>query len=112
MRYARGLVCWRVDNNSIEDQSMRTPLLFCLSLAFVAAPLAAQDETSLRQYFEGRQVSVKLDMPGTDDGVDISPGTDRPLDYPKYASRLKQFGTALRSGQSAMVTKVRVKGKL
>jgi hypothetical protein len=91
---------------------MRTPLLFVLSLALVAAPLAAQDETALRQYFEGRQVSVRLDMPGTDDGVDIFPGTDRPLDFPKYAGRLKQFGTALRSGQSAMVTKVKIKSKL
>jgi hypothetical protein len=96
---------------------MRTPLPFVLSLVvpslvLVAAPLAAQDETALRQYFEGRQVTVKLDMPGSDDGVDILPGTTQPLDFQRYAGRLRQLGTALRSGQSVMVTKVKVKSNL
>lgn len=76
-----------------------------------ALPLAAQSEPALREYFEGKTVMVKQAMPGTEEGVDVYPGTDKPLDYPKYASRLKQHGTALRSGQSAIVTKVKVKSK-
>jgi hypothetical protein len=48
-------------------------------------------------------------MPGTESGVDIYPTDPKPLDYPRYAERLKQNGTAIRSGQRAMVTKVRVK---
>ncbi|MEO8089748.1 MAG: hypothetical protein ABI703_05590 [Gemmatimonadales bacterium] len=76
-----------------------------------ALPLAAQSEPALREYFEGRTVTVKQAMPGTEEGVDIYPGTHKPLDYPKYAQRLKQYGTALRSGQSALVTKIKVKSK-
>lgn len=76
-----------------------------------ALPLAAQSEPALREYFEGRTVTVKQAMPGTEEGVDIYPGTDKPLDYPKYAGRLKKHGTALRSGESALVTKIKVKSK-
>jgi hypothetical protein len=74
-------------------------------------PLAAQSEPALREYFEGKTVTVKQAMPGTEEGVDIYPGTDKPLDYPRYAGRLKKYGTALRSGESALVTKVKVKSK-
>ncbi len=71
---------------------------------------AAQSEAALKNYFEGRSVTLKLAMPGTESGVDIYPADPKPLDYPSYADRLKQNGTAIRSGQQAMVTKVRVKG--
>ena len=50
-------------------------------------------------------------MPGTEEGADIYPGTDRPLDYPRYADRLKDHGTAIRAGDDAMITKIRVKSK-
>lgn len=50
-------------------------------------------------------------MPGTEDGVDVYPGTPRPLDYPRYAERLKKYGTAIRQGETAMITKIRVKSK-
>lgn len=82
--------------------------------ALLLAPLslAAQSERALRQYFEGRQVTAQLDMPGTEDGIDIYPGTAQPLDYPRYATRLKDFGVAIRNGQSVMVTKIKVKDKL
>jgi hypothetical protein len=43
--------------------------------------------------------------------VDIYPGTDQPLDYPRYADRLKDHGTAIRAGDDAMITKIRVKSK-
>ena len=71
---------------------------------------AAQSEAALKNYFEGRSVTLKLAMPGTESGVDIYPADPKPLDYPHYAERLKQNGTAIRSGQQAMVTKIRVKG--
>lgn len=80
-------------------------------LTSAATPLPAQSESALKEYFEGRTVSVKQPMPGTEDGVDIYPGSDRPLDYPKYAGRLKEYGTAIRAGEPAIVTKVKVKPK-
>jgi hypothetical protein len=57
-------------------------------------------------------VTTKLAMPGTENGVDIHPGTDRPLDYPKYADRLKDHGTSIRAGEPVTVTKIKVKDKL
>jgi hypothetical protein len=72
----------------------------------------AQSEAALREYFEGRTVTVKIAMPGTEDGVDVYPGTAKPIDFPRHASRLKQYGTALRKGDQALVTKLKVKSKL
>jgi len=78
----------------------------------VPGTLVAQSEATLREYFEGRTVKVKLAMPGTEDGVDIYPADSKPLDYPRHASRLKQYGTAIKPGSDALVTKVKVKSKL
>ena len=86
-------------------------LLVAAGLLGTAAPLLAQTETVLKEYFEGRTVAPKLALPGTEDGVDIYPGSPRPLDYSRYASRLKEYGTAIRAGESVTVTKVRLKSK-
>jgi hypothetical protein len=86
---------------------LAAPLAFALS----AAPLVAQTETVLKEYFEGGTVSPKLAMPGTEDGIDIYPGSPRPLDYSKYASRLKKFGTAIKAGEPVTITKIRLKSK-
>jgi len=83
--------------------------LALLPLVLATTPLAAQSEADLRQYFEGKRVTLKIAMPGSESGVDIHPGTDRPLDYPRYATRLKDNGTAIRAGEGAMITKIRVK---
>ena len=68
-------------------------------LLLLTSPVAAQTEEDLKRYFEGKRVTVKIDMPGTEQGVDIYPATDRPLDYPRYASRLKDHGTAIKAGE-------------
>jgi hypothetical protein len=86
--------------------------LFLIAGLLVPGTLYAQSEAALREYFEGRTVQVKLAMPGTEDGVDIYPGESKPLDYPRHASRLKQYGTAIKPGSDALVTKVKVKAKL
>ncbi len=84
-------------------------------LSLLIPPLAAahaQSEAALKDYFEGRTVKLKLAMPGAEDGVDVYPGTPKPLDFPRHADRLKDYGTALRTGDQALVTKVKVKAKL
>jgi hypothetical protein len=88
--------------------------ILCLAALLSAGPAAlrAQSEAALKEYFEGRTVKVKIAMPGTEDGVDIYPGTAKPLDYPRHADRLKDNGTALHAGDEALVTKVKVKSKL
>ena len=82
--------------------------------ALLIAPVAAhaQSEAVLKDSFEGRTIRLKLAMPGTEDGVDVYPGTPRPLDFSRHADRLKDYGTALRPGDDALVTKVKVKSKL
>ena len=61
----------------IPIRMLHTPLvsrslLAAVSFAVIAAaPAQAQDEAALRSYFEGRRVTVKIDMPGTSDGVDV-----------------------------------------
>jgi hypothetical protein len=86
--------------------------LFAVLLFSVSRPLVAQSEAALKDFFEGKTVTAKLALPGTEDGVDIYPGTARPLDYARYADRLKDFGTAIRAGEAATVTKIKVKEKL
>jgi hypothetical protein len=83
-----------------------------LALLLLASPVQAQSEAALKEYFEGRMVTVKLAMPGTEDGVDIYPIESRPLDYTRYADRIKDYGTAIKVGEEVMVTKIRVKSKL
>ena len=78
----------------------------------VASPSYAQSEAALKDYFEGRTVVVKIAMPGTAEGVDVYPGESRSIDFTRHGERMKQYGTALSSGQSALVTKVKVKDKL
>jgi hypothetical protein len=87
---------------------------FAATVAFglVAAPLAAQSEAALKEFFEGRTVTPKLAMPGTQNGVDVYPGTTKPLDYPRYADRLKDYGTSIKPGEPVTVTKVKVKSNL
>jgi hypothetical protein len=55
---------------------------------------------------------VKLEMPGTEAGVDVHPRAAQPIDFPQHASRLKRFGTAIRNGEEVLVTRVKVKRDL
>ena len=49
-----------------------------LLLTLVARPVLGQSEDAIRAAFEGKTVRVKIEMPGSDDGVDIYPGTAAP----------------------------------
>jgi hypothetical protein len=90
---------------------LKTNLLTFLFLFFLSLPLLAQNEASLQQAFEGKTVVVKIDMPGTHQGIDLYANRDRLMDFDSYQRRLKQYGVALRSGDSVLVTKLRVKDK-
>lgn len=76
-----------------------------------AAGAAAQTEYDLKQYFEGRQIVVKIDMPATKDGVDVYPERGRQLDYSRYGKLLKDNGISVREGDRIMITKIKVKDK-
>jgi len=91
---------------------MRLRALVLVSLLIPPLAAHAQSEAALQEYFEGRTVKLKLAMPGAEDGVDVYPGTSKPLNFPRHAARLKNYGTALHAGDQALVTKLKVKAKL
>ena len=78
----------------------------------IAAPASAQNEQALRAFFEGRRVTLKIDMPGSSDGVDVHVDAARAIDYREYGDHLKEYGTAIRSGDAAVVTLVKLKKDL
>ena len=84
---------------------------FFVLLPLTTVCLLAQSESALRKAFEGKTVRVKIDMPATNDGVDLQYRGEPPLDFRSYSQRVKRFGAALRNGDSVMVTTVRAKSK-
>lgn len=87
--------------------------LIAVACMLSAAPQAfAQSEASLKEYFEGKSVIVKLNMPATQNGVDIYADARRPLNFDEYSARLKSTGIAIKSGDSVMITRIRLKDKL
>ncbi len=81
---------------------------FAIALFACAVSLFA-DDASVQSYFTGKEVIVKLDMPGTQKGVDLRFNKPSPMDWKEYSSRLKQAGTAIHKGDTARVTSVVVK---
>ncbi|HZT77466.1 MAG TPA: hypothetical protein VFA27_12500 [Vicinamibacterales bacterium] len=78
----------------------------------LAAPATAQTEDALRSYFEGHRVMVRIDMPGTQEGVDIHADARRPMEMDEYRSNLRNYGAAIHAGDAATVTLVKVKKDL
>lgn len=74
-----------------------------------ACTLLHGGEAELRRAFQGKQVLVKIDMPGTHHGVDLQLDRDDPMDWREYSHRLKNFGVSIPKGRMAMVTSIVVK---
>jgi hypothetical protein len=100
----------RLQLTSSESEMRGLVGISVLALA-LSGRLEAQGESELKQFFEGKMVVARLELPATEEGVDIRPDQRVPLDYAKYATRLKRAGTAIRAGDRVMVTKVKVKKK-
>lgn len=88
---------------------MKPMILTILLLA--SACLGAQNTSNLSQFFEGKQVIVKIDMPGSQQGIDIYPQKNNLMDAKSYGKRMKEFPVSIRSGDMVMVTTVKVKDK-
>jgi hypothetical protein len=84
----------------------------CVVVVALAAPAAAQNEAALKSYFEGKRVTLRIDMPGTSDGVDVHADASRAIDFNHYKDDLKRYGTAIRAGDAILVTLVKVKKDL
>lgn len=86
-------------------------LISALMIFIFAGAASAQTEADLKQFFEGKRVEVKLDMPAAKDGVNIYPEKYQHLDFGKYSSLLKQYGIGVHEGERMMITKIKVKDK-
>jgi hypothetical protein len=69
-------------------------------------------EAVLKQFFEGRSVTVRIDMPATELGIDIRVGSTVPIDPGSLGDRLGQTGVSVREGARVPVTKVHLKDDL
>lgn len=96
----------------MENRTLRALVPLLLLGLFAPSPLRGQSEDVLNQYFLGRTVTIKMDMPANKDGVDVFPGRQPDINYNDYSQRVKRYGISLHSGDKAPVTKVHVKDKL
>jgi hypothetical protein len=87
-------------------------LFVAVVLSFSGFAVQGSGLTSLQDYFVGKQVTLQIDMPGTQKGVDLRMDRDDPMDWKQYSSRLKEFGPAIRSGDRSTITTLVVKKNL
>ncbi len=87
-------------------------LFLAVVLSFSGYAVQGSGLTSLQDYFVGKQVTLQIDMPGTQKGVDLRMDRDDPMDWKQYSSRLKEFGPAIRSGDRSTITTIVVKKNL
>lgn len=93
-------------------RSVRIAIVAVFLVTGFALSVAAGDEGALKAYFEGRQVTLRMDMPGSSGGVDIQVDPPRSIDYKKYRENLKRYGVAINYGASSRITLIKVKGNL
>jgi len=63
--------------------------LSCLLVVTLVTPAVAQDERTLKQFLEGKMVTVKIDMPATQQGIDLHPEYSPSIDFDHYSSRIR-----------------------
>jgi hypothetical protein len=81
-----------------------------LAMALCTLSLNAQSSPSpLVSYFTGKEVVLKIDMPGSQKGVDLRYNKNIPMDWKEYSGRIKTYGAAIRKGDTARVTGIVVK---
>lgn len=94
---------------------MRPNLTLSSLLAFSAltcgVPASAQNQAALEKAFEGREVTVLMEMPASHQGVDLYLQREPEIEFSEYARRLKNFGVALRKEDRVMITTIKVNKK-
>lgn len=73
-----------------------------------ALAASAQTEGDLKKYFEGKTVTMRIDMPHIK-SVNVYPEREQPLNYGEYANRIQMSGTSVNRGDSVKIRKVKVK---
>jgi hypothetical protein len=86
---------------------------YFVMVALLGAPgvVLAQSERALEEFFLGKFVVARIDMPATQLGIDVYPDREQVVDFEEYSERIKEYGTALRAGDEVLVTKIKLKGR-
>ena len=88
---------------------LRSALRAMIVSVVVVTPVCAQTGSDIVGYFSGKEVVVKIDMPGSQKGIDLRYNKPDPMNWKDYSSRIKQFGIAIHKGDTARVTTIVVK---
>jgi hypothetical protein len=80
-----------------------------ISLLFITISAQAQSARDLQTFFEGKQVTLRIDMPRTSSGINVYPERAQALDYREYTARLRAHGVALKGGSCAEINQLKVK---
>jgi hypothetical protein len=98
-----------VSSEVLVVHRFRCFILFIALASCVLRSNAQSGASTIEAYFTGKEVALKIDMPGTQKGVDLRFNKTTPMDWKEYSSRIKQAGTAIRKGDTARVTAIVVK---
>jgi hypothetical protein len=91
---------------------MKAFLFFLLATSAFANDMKDARERVLRQFFEGRSVTVYVDMPASHKGIDLRIGQPEPLDAGQHARRLVETGVSVREGTRIPITRINLKDDL
>jgi len=81
-------------------------------IVFVLLAPGQNRSSPLDSYFTGKEVTVKIDMPGSQKGIDLRFNKSSPMDWKEYSSRIKSFGISIHKGDVARITSIVVKNDL
>ncbi|HEV7396658.1 MAG TPA: hypothetical protein VGN86_09135 [Pyrinomonadaceae bacterium] len=109
--FVRALLAKPQTGKKVSLKIMSKSLLTILFLLVAISGVSAQTEADLKQYFEGKHVISRIDMPATKDGVSVYPERAQPMNFGEYGNRLKQHGVAVRRGEEIMITRIKLKDK-
>ncbi|HEU0122415.1 MAG TPA: hypothetical protein VFQ91_17930 [Bryobacteraceae bacterium] len=79
---------------------------------FLAITIASASEAELQRALVNRQVTLRLDMPGTHEGVNLHIDRDQPLDQTQHEKFLADFGVAIPQGRRAAITALHIKSSV
>lgn len=81
-----------------------------LSVLFTVTAGAGDDQDYIFKSLEGRYVTVDLDMPATEKGVDLRFDKSDPFNSQEHFRRIRDCDIAIPRGERAQISRVHVKG--
>lgn len=92
---------------------MSRPLVVLAALLFTSPAWAANpQEDALKRAFEGKWVTVRIDLPATHKGLDLRFDREQPVDVAEHNDRLRDYDVAIEEGSRQRVTRIKLKGDM